>query len=52
MCLHPIIALQRRDDQAMRRAEKDWRARHAEYIGTLPDETIAEVLAKLNALLA
>ena len=30
----------------------DWRARHAGYIGTLPDETIAEVLAKLNALLA
>ena len=30
----------------------DWRARHAEDLGTLPDETIAEVLAKLNALLA
>ena len=30
----------------------DWRARNAEYISTLPAETVAEVLARLNALLA
>ncbi|MCC9075777.1 endoribonuclease MazF [Litorilinea aerophila] len=30
----------------------DWRARQAEYIGTLPSETLAEVLLKIQALLA
>nr|PZN33576.1 MAG: endoribonuclease MazF [Chloroflexota bacterium] len=29
----------------------DWRARRAEYICTLPDATITEVLRKVNALL-
>jgi mRNA interferase MazF len=30
----------------------DWRARQAEFIGTLPGETVAEVLAKLATLLS
>ncbi len=30
----------------------DWRARQAEHIGTLPPETLAEVLLKIQALLA
>ena len=29
----------------------DWRARHAELIGRMPDEVTAEVLGKLGALL-
>jgi mRNA interferase MazF len=30
----------------------DWRVRQAELIETLPDQTVAEVLSKLNTLLA
>jgi mRNA interferase MazF len=30
----------------------DWRARQAERIDTLPEQTVAEVLSKLNTLLA
>lgn len=30
----------------------DWRARQAELIATLPEQTVAEVLSKLNTLLA
>jgi mRNA interferase MazF len=30
----------------------DWRARQAEFIGTLPGEIVAEVLAKLATLLS
>src|SRR5437867_2158893 len=30
----------------------DWRARQAKRIGRVPDETVTEVLAKLNTLLA
>ena len=30
----------------------DWRARQAEFIARLPDEVVAEVLAKLGTLLA
>ncbi|MBA3945603.1 MAG: endoribonuclease MazF [Herpetosiphonaceae bacterium] len=30
----------------------DWRVRQAEQIDTLPEQTVAEVLAKLNTLLA
>ena len=30
----------------------DWRARDVEWIGSLPDETVSEVLHKLNTLLS
>ena len=30
----------------------DWRARKAEFIGTLPDEVTSEILQKLNTLLS
>ena len=29
----------------------DWQTRNADFIGTLPDETVAEALTKINALL-